>query len=85
MITGTVKLGKGQWLGLGFGRPRERRPAGVADLRAVEVEPLEPLQSPRLRRRRHEGGEALVAERVASETKPLQGRPQPQGLGVGGL
>ena len=46
MVTG-LGLGKSQWLGLGLGG-RERRAAGVADLRAVEVEPLEPRQSPRL-------------------------------------
>ena len=69
MVTG-LGLGKSQWLGLGLGG-RERRAAGVADLRAVEVEPLEPRQSPRLWWRRHEGGKALVPERVASETEPL--------------
>ena len=58
---------------------------GVGDLGAAEVEPLELLQpSSRrrrhaCRRRRHEVGEALVAERIASEGEMLQRGPPPQG------
>ena len=54
-------------------RSGEGGAAGVGDLGAAEVEPLELRQPSRRRRRRtcrrrrrHEGGEALVAERVAS-------------------
>ena len=60
--------------------------AGVGDLGAVEREPLELRQRSRRRRRRtcrrrrrQESKEALVAERVVSETKSLQRGPQPQG------
>jgi len=59
--------------------------AVVGDLGHAEVEVLELRQHFSLRRRRicrrrrHEGGEARVAEWVAFETKPLQGGPPPQG------
>ena len=60
--------------------------AGVGDLGAREVEQLELLQPrsrrrwrARPRRRRHEGGEALVAEQVAREVETSQSRPPPQG------
>ena len=67
-------------------RSGEGGAAGVCDLGAIEVEPLELRQPSRRRRRRtcrrrrrHEGGEALVAERVAAETETLQRGPPPQG------
>eukprot|EP00964_Phaeocystis_antarctica_P085224 scaffold53793_cov65-Phaeocystis_antarctica.AAC.4 len=54
-------------------RGRKGGAAGVGDLGALEVELLE-LRQHSCRRRwrwRHEGGEALVAERVASESETL--------------
>eukprot|EP00964_Phaeocystis_antarctica_P021783 scaffold12091_cov69-Phaeocystis_antarctica.AAC.3 len=60
--------------------------AGVGDLGPFEAEPLE-LRQPSSRRRRrtcrrqrrHEGGEALVAERVATEIERFQRGQPPQG------
>eukprot|EP00964_Phaeocystis_antarctica_P085169 scaffold53745_cov66-Phaeocystis_antarctica.AAC.2 len=66
-------------------RSGEGGAAGVGDLGVVEVELLELLQPSGRRRRRtcrqwrHEGGEALVAERVARETDSLQRGQPPQG------
>eukprot|EP00964_Phaeocystis_antarctica_P052118 scaffold30492_cov33-Phaeocystis_antarctica.AAC.3 len=61
--------------------------AGVGDLGVFEAEPLELRQHSRRRRqrtrgqwrRRQEGGQALVAERVVSEIDSRQRRPPPQG------
>jgi hypothetical protein len=59
--------------------------AVVGDLGIVKVETLElrrhfSLRRRRIcRRRRHEAGEALVAEWIASEIKRLQRGPPPQG------
>ena len=53
--------------------------AGVGDLGVVEVEHLELRQHSSRRRRRHEGGEAPVAERVAKEVEIHQRGPPPQG------
>jgi len=59
--------------------------ASVGDLGPAEVEHAELRQRFSLRRRRicrrrrHERGEALVAEWVVSELKPLQRGPPPQG------
>eukprot|EP00964_Phaeocystis_antarctica_P059522 scaffold35338_cov59-Phaeocystis_antarctica.AAC.8 len=59
--------------------------AGVGDLGVDEVEPLE-LRQPSSRRRRrtcrrrsHEGGEALVAERIAPQNENYQRGQPPQG------
>ena len=68
-------------------RSGEGGAAGIGDLGVAELEPLELRQHPSRRRqctcrrwrRRHEGGEALVAERVAAETELLQRGPPPQG------
>ena len=67
-------------------RSDEGGAAGVGDLGAAEVEPLE-LRQPSSRRRRRtcwqrrrqEGGEALVAKRVANEIDALQRGQPPQG------
>eukprot|EP00964_Phaeocystis_antarctica_P054190 scaffold31834_cov71-Phaeocystis_antarctica.AAC.1 len=67
-------------------RSGEGGAAGVGDLGVAEVELLEHRQHTCRRRRRtcrrwrrHEGGEALVSKRVASETEMLQRGPPPQG------
>eukprot|EP00964_Phaeocystis_antarctica_P030457 scaffold17209_cov68-Phaeocystis_antarctica.AAC.1 len=66
-------------------RSGESGAAGVGDLGAGEVEKLELRQHSSRRRqrtgrrRRHEGSEALVAERVAIEIKTIQRGPPPQG------
>eukprot|EP00964_Phaeocystis_antarctica_P051545 scaffold30081_cov49-Phaeocystis_antarctica.AAC.3 len=67
-------------------RGGQRGAAGVGDLCAPEVERLELLQASSLRRQhtcrrrqRHEGGDALVAERVAIETELHQRGQPPQG------
>eukprot|EP00964_Phaeocystis_antarctica_P116261 scaffold80203_cov73-Phaeocystis_antarctica.AAC.9 len=61
--------------------------AGVGDLGVPEVELVELRQPSRQpssrRRRRHEGGEALVTERVAWEIEMLQRGPPPQGRSEG--
>ena len=61
--------------------------AGVSDLGEAEIELLEPCQHSSSRRRQctcqrrrhHEGGDAIVAKRVALETKSLQRGQLPQG------
>ena len=69
--------------------------ASVGDLREAEIESRELPQHtrrrwrqrvPRIywrRRRRHESGEAIVAERVGYESELLQRGPPPQGRGEG--
>jgi hypothetical protein len=65
---------------------RAAQPASVIWARVADVERLELLQHSSRRRqrtcrrrRRHEGSEALVAERVLMEIETLQRGPPPQG------
>merc|ERR1712086_777934 len=76
------------WQRAAVERRGEGGAAGVGDLGVDEVERLELRQHSsrrrqrtcrRWRQRRHEGGEVLVAERVATETESLQRGPPPQG------
>eukprot|EP00964_Phaeocystis_antarctica_P051197 scaffold29862_cov51-Phaeocystis_antarctica.AAC.2 len=78
-----------------FERNDQGGAAGVGDLRFAEVEPNElrqhssrrrlrtcrqvRLRTCRRRRRRHEGGDTLVAERAVPEKEILQRRKSPQG------